>query len=191
MTAATLLREARRSANLRQDALAAISGVPQTSISKIERGHRDPTTETIDKLLACTGSQLIRVPTTRPTLGTIAHDIASELAHGREDRAYRGFLIANDSLSAEHGFVRLALAWNEPAATGDERYDAILAALAEHYLAEEDLPLPAWIDREGRSLAEQWFVDDSPYARQHDRDQTPAAFLRHGVVLAATELASV
>jgi hypothetical protein len=49
----------------------------------------------------------------------------------------------------------------------------------------------AWVHDPSRVLAKPWFVDDVPTLYATVKAQTPKAFARHGVFLAASELASV
>jgi transcriptional regulator with XRE-family HTH domain len=57
-TAASLLRLARMKAGLSQAALAARAGVPPTMISAYERDRRQPTLETLMRLLKAAGFEL-------------------------------------------------------------------------------------------------------------------------------------
>ena len=58
MTAARMLRYARRRAGLTQRALADKAGVPQPSIARIERGLTVPRLDTFQRLLGATGHEL-------------------------------------------------------------------------------------------------------------------------------------
>lgn len=58
MDAATLLRSARVRRGLSQAQVARRAGTSQPVISAYERGHRDPTTETLRRLVAATGERL-------------------------------------------------------------------------------------------------------------------------------------
>lgn len=53
--AATALREARHRAGLTQRELAALAGTPQSAIARIERGVTDPSSRTLQHLLAAAG----------------------------------------------------------------------------------------------------------------------------------------
>lgn len=67
MGAGTLLREARRAAGLSQRELARRTGVPQPTLSRIERGRASPRFDTLDRLLRECGKALEVVE--RPGLG--------------------------------------------------------------------------------------------------------------------------
>ena len=55
---AALLRDARGRAGLTQRQVAARAGVPQSTVSTYERGHREPTLPTLDRLLRASGFQV-------------------------------------------------------------------------------------------------------------------------------------
>lgn len=189
MSAAVLLA-ARRSRGLSQRALAARAGEHQPTISALENGDHDPGLTHLTRLLAATGHRLVALPTTARPVYEAAADIAAALRRGDESAAYREFIQLSDDLAREPGALRAALTALEPVPV-DVRYDALLAAVVEHYLAAARLPVPAWAHEPGRVLAEPWFVDDLPALRKKTAADTPKAFARHNVFLAASELASV
>ena len=78
------------------------------------------------------------------------------------------------------------LVQQEPPATGDERWDTLFAALAEHLNAEHDLAPPGWAD--GRVLRKPWFPARLKVQRTDALVQAPAAFRKHGVYLSARDL---
>lgn len=62
MSAAPLLRHARKKAGLTQRELAERSGLAQPAIAKIERGHTSPRIVTLERLLRACGSRLTIMP---------------------------------------------------------------------------------------------------------------------------------
>ncbi len=74
----------------------------------------------------------------------------------------------------------------EPTPTGDGRWDALLAALAEHLAAQHDLAPPDWA--ESRVLARPWFPAELAIQRAEALVWAPAAFRKHGVYLSARDL---
>lgn len=74
----------------------------------------------------------------------------------------------------------------EPAAVGDERWDVLLAALAEYLCAQHDLAPPAWA--ESRVLRRAWFPAELAVQRVDALVRAPAAFRKHGVYLSAHDL---
>jgi hypothetical protein len=79
-----------------------------------------------------------------------------------------------------------ALLTDEPAPVGDERWDALLGALAEHLAAKHDLAPPAWAEL--RVLGRPWFPAELPTQRADALVHAPAAFRKHGVYLSAADL---
>jgi hypothetical protein len=82
---------------------------------------------------------------------------------------------------------RLRLLDDEPARTGDERWDVLLAAVADHLASCDGGSEPSWA--EDRSLGQWWFPDDTPFARADALVRAPAAFRRRGVFIAEHDLA--
>ena len=81
---------------------------------------------------------------------------------------------------------RCGLLDEEPSATGSERWDVFLAALAEHLAARDRRGAPAWT--EVRSLRRLWFPYNTRAARVDALVNAPAAFRRRGIYVAAQEL---
>ena len=77
---------------------------------------------------------------------------------------------------------------DEPEPVGDERWDALLAALAEHLNAQRDLAPPAWAD--GRVLRRAWFPAELAIQRADALMWAPASFRKHGVYLSIKDLAA-
>jgi hypothetical protein len=75
---------------------------------------------------------------------------------------------------------------DEPAPVGDERWDALLAALAEHLRAQHDLAPPAWA--EPRVLRRAWFPAQLAIQRADALVRAPAAFRKHGIYLSTHDL---
>jgi hypothetical protein len=86
----------------------------------------------------------------------------------------------------EPGDAQPSLLRDEPSLIGDERWDTLLAALAEHLAAKHDLAPPAWADL--RVLRRQWFPAELRVQRADALDRAPAAFRKHGVYLSAADL---
>jgi hypothetical protein len=86
----------------------------------------------------------------------------------------------------ESGEVQLSLLRDEPIPVGDDRWDALLAALAEHLAAQHDVAPPDWA--ESRVLRRPWFPAELEIQRADALVRAPAAFRKHGVYLAAHDL---
>jgi hypothetical protein len=82
--------------------------------------------------------------------------------------------------------VQLSLLKDEPTPVGDDRWDALLAALAEHLAAQHDVAPPDWTD--SRVLRHPWFPAELEIQRADALVWAPAAFRKHGVYLSAHDL---
>lgn len=83
----------------------------------------------------------------------------------------------------ESGPAALALTSSEPSTTGDARYDALLAAIAEHLAGRYGLPGPLWSCTVGRFLEVPWWISPLPSGRAQAMVWTPASFRRRGIFL--------
>lgn len=83
----------------------------------------------------------------------------------------------------EAGVAALPLTTTEPPSTGHLRYDALLAAAAEHLTARYGLPGPLWTTAAERFLTRAWWISALPSARTHAIVWTPAAFRRRAIYL--------
>lgn len=81
------------------------------------------------------------------------------------------------------GGASLRLIETEPALTGDARFDALLAAAAEHVAARYGRPGPLWSVAVDRFLPAGWWVSDLPSVRAFALLGAPAAFRRRGIYL--------
>jgi hypothetical protein len=86
----------------------------------------------------------------------------------------------------ESAEVQVGLVRDEPPAIGDERWDALLAAISEHLLAQHDLAPPDWTA--SRVLRRPWFPAQLAVHRVDALVWAPASFRKHGVYLSAHDL---
>ena len=108
------------------------------------------------------------------------------LSRGDESRRWRLLAEFLEEYRWEPANSRPALLWEEPASTGDEHWDVLLAGLAEHLAARDGRAAPPWV--EGRSLQRFWFPFNTAAARVDAVVHAPAAFRRRGVFIAPQEL---
>ena len=83
----------------------------------------------------------------------------------------------------ESGPAALPLTRDEPPLTGNPRYDALLAAIAEHITARYGRPGPLWSISTDRFLSTPWWISNLPSARTYAAVWTPASFHRRGIYL--------
>ncbi|HEU5429691.1 MAG TPA: hypothetical protein VFU74_22610 [Actinocrinis sp.] len=113
-------------------------------------------------------------------------DLADWLAGCSEQERWRLVAEFLEEYRHEPPGIRLALLESEPAGTGDERWDVLLGALAEHLAALADQASPQWAGR--RKLRSFWFPFNTRAARADALVNAPAAFRRRGVFVAPQEL---
>jgi hypothetical protein len=114
-------------------------------------------------------------------------ELASKLA-GTADDKLRWKLVWEflEEYRWEPPGVQPSLLEEEPSPVGDERWDALLAALAEHLAAQHDLAPPEWAEL--RVLRRPWFPAELKVQRAEALVWAPAAFRKHGVYLSAADL---
>jgi hypothetical protein len=83
---------------------------------------------------------------------------------------------------------RARLLTDRPPPTGDVRYDALLAALAEHLAYHDGLAIPQWAQEADRFLDQWWFPVSLPSVRAEALVRSPAAFRRRGIFIGSGAL---
>lgn len=96
MDAASTLRDARRRAGLSQPQLAARAGTSQATVSAYENGRKQPSVETLARLLAAAGAQL----TVEHGVPARARPSATDLR--RTARTLADVLLLAEALPARH-----------------------------------------------------------------------------------------
>lgn len=92
-----------------------------------------------------------------------------------------------EEYSWEPSEIQIGLLIDEPSSVGDVRWDALLAALSEHFSAEHDLAPPEWTEH--RVLKRAWFPAELAILRMDALVWAPAAFQKHGVFVSINDLA--
>jgi predicted nucleotidyltransferase/DNA-binding XRE family transcriptional regulator len=121
VTAAALLRQARKGAGLSQQELAARAGVTQSVISAYESGHRQPAVPTLAALVDAAGYELVMGLRRRPRRMS---KLSGPL--GRRVRRHRQDLVA---AAAAHGVRNLRVFGS--VARGQDRPDSDVDLLAD------------------------------------------------------------
>lgn len=127
--------------------------------------------------LSCTAASCARV---------VAHELHPD--GGGESQVWIHLLNLLDNLVIAQAHQLPLLTHEVPQVVDDRRFDAYIAALVEHVCAQRRAPIPAWTSDQARFCLPwkpapwQWGDNDEPLY------QTPAAFLRHGVLLHPREL---
>jgi transcriptional regulator with XRE-family HTH domain len=184
-----LIRGARHAAGLTQHELAERAHTAQPAVAAYESGTRTPNIATLERLLhACDHEVdvLVRPQTRRgaAALAELAPTIADELREDRENDAVRLLFGFADDFRGSPRPGRIALIRDEPPPTGDPRFDAALAGVAELFAAEGAIPVPPWVDGPTRFVEPWWFLASRPAFHAYTLAHTPAVFARHGVFMA-------
>lgn len=118
-------------------------------------------------------------------------DLAVLLSAAPEER--RWLLLAEflTEYSFEDPSTRVALLRSEPRRTGDQRWDALLGALAEHLAFHDDAQIPGWVEDSERFLDRFWFPTNTAAARADAIVHAPASFRRRGVFIERRSLQRV
>ena len=190
------LRATRERLGLTQGRVAELLGTSQANVSAYETGRLDPGRAVTSRIAAFTAlpDDTVYRKLWPPTMASTALQIREDICQGAsESDTLRVIIQASDdfprlTLPEERAFFLI-----EPGATGDVRYDALLAGLAVHVCREAGLEsTPAWTRAPGRMLNEMWWFD-SPAPSLHAlglRDAVPAMRAR-GVMFSRRNLESV
>jgi transcriptional regulator with XRE-family HTH domain len=186
------LRAERRAQGMTLAALARAIGTSPQTVSAYERGERRASRATVDLLVAAVGAGADS-PIYRYGLVTIpaaAAAIRAGLRHSwctgdllrivRELRSNAKHLTSTED--------RL-LFYAEPSTTGDRRWDALLAGVAELDALRDGKPVPSWA--RGHELPHLWFVGSQPSTYAHALVHTPSSLAVRGIVLDGASLESV
>jgi transcriptional regulator with XRE-family HTH domain len=185
----TLLRAARRDAGITQVELATRAGTTQSAVASYESGAKRPNLATLSRLLdGCEHDvEVLTRPRVRrgaASLAELSPTISEDLLDDRETDALRLLFGFADDFRGSPRPGRIALIADEPPPTGDARFDAALAGVAEFFAAEAGIAAPVWVNGPGRFLEPWWFVASRPAFDAYTLANTPALFARHGVFMA-------
>ncbi|MGQ0778803.1 MAG: helix-turn-helix domain-containing protein [Pseudonocardiales bacterium] len=188
------LRDARVGAGLRQGEVAARAGVDQSMVSRYERGLREPSWPTFLRLLdAATAAAEVRVEALPGSSDDLTIAVLATLLGAIEDERRRRRLVLE--FVSRYGVtdrgVRVGLLIRRPEPTGDARWDALLAGLAEHLAFHDAVDAPGWCVEEGRFLDTPWYWVDLPSVRRRALLGTPSALRRRNVWVDRVDLERV
>jgi transcriptional regulator with XRE-family HTH domain len=186
-TAASLVAEARRAAGLSRRALAARTGVPTSTVSRIESGHMDPTVTMLHRVIAAAGRRLDISATTATEQRSIADlsDAWSESPAGpRIDwTRIRGLL---DWLYGDRERTAQAIEL-PPTRSGLPMLDSLLAGIAEKSADDAGLERPRWAMKVP-ALSVPWLPPGTPRMIAAARRATPRQLAVRNIWLAELDL---
>jgi transcriptional regulator with XRE-family HTH domain len=189
MEISMLVRGARQAAGITQLDLAARAGTAQPAVAAYEAGVRTPTLSTLTRLLgACDHDvELVAHPRVRrgaASLAELSQTIRDDLQRDREGDAVRLLYGFADDFRGSSRPGQISLLRDEPQGTGDARFDAALAGIAELFAAEGAIPAPGWVNGADRFVEPWWFIASRPAFHAYTLANTPAVLARHGVFVA-------
>jgi len=127
------------------------------------------------------------VQSARPNITQVGAEIARCLSSRDEPSALRLALRFVEQFEREGGDCSRLLD-DRPDPTGDVRFDALLAAVAEYSCARAELPPPAWVDEEERFLSVWWFPSGLTSLHADAIAHSPISFARRGIFIASGAL---
>jgi len=190
-TAPGLLRSARLASGLTQAQLAQLARTSQSAIAAYEAGDRQPTVPVLARMLAAAGYRIVLDIEPDQSCYRLA-DLAVDLRGVRPGDTERKLRFVFEFLraAADDGHPVFRLVVSRPEPTGDERFDALLAAIAEDLSVKANVAPPSWALDEQRFLDHAWWVSDLPSGRAQALVHAPASYRRRGVMLDRRDLQS-
>ena len=188
---ADLLITARRQSGLTQAQMAKIAKTTQSAIAAYEAGRREPTVPVLQRMLEATGHNLViafEADENIYRIADLARDICETPSKNSQRRLRLVFEFLRDVNESQQLSLRFAV---EPMATGDRRFDALLAAITEDSCVSGGVAPPSWVFANKRFLDEAWWVSDLKSARVKALVNTPASFRRRGVMIDRRDLVAV
>ena len=185
----SILRRTRASAGRSQATVAAAAGVGQPMISVYEHQGREPTWTTFRRLIRAAGAVAeLRVDPLPPAALTLA-DLADHLATAEDDSRRRRLVLDFIGRYIQTPpDSRRSLLSEEPNATHDGRWDALLGALAEHLAFHDDIDPPQWCAKPIRFLDAAWYWVDLPSVRRRAVLTAPTSFRRRHIWIDRADL---
>jgi transcriptional regulator with XRE-family HTH domain len=189
------IRASRQARGLTQAGLARAAGVPQSSISELESGKRQPSLPLLAHILesAQGPTELQIVAVARHDAAHTAERVARALSSegSGEDAALRAVIDLRDALARADVDGLEASTREPPRLVGDRRFDAFIAGVVEEAYGERRLEPPGWTQERARFTRPFWHLSGLADLHWWEFSTAPGALLRHGVVAAEAELRSV
>lgn len=186
------LRDRRRRADLTLEQVARAAGTAASNVSAYERGSKPARPQTIERLVAVIDAGR-ESPVHREELATFPAAAATIRRGLRSGWTTADLLRVLRELRSNARRLRSeadrAAFFSRPATTGDQRWDAMLAANAEDLCLRAGRPAPSW--SAGHALPTFWFVGSSPGLRAYAFARTPISMQVRGVIVDPADLEAV
>ncbi len=115
------------------------------------------------------------------SVGETAEEISSCLAKGDTNSAIRLSFRFLERYGKSDPETRGRITAGQPAPTGSQRFDALLAGIVEYACASHGVVAPAWVNDEGLFLGEFWFVSGVESLHADALVHSPISLARRGV----------
>lgn len=193
MITAELVRKARAETGLSVRALAAAAGVAASTVHRIEKSELEPTVDTLRCILEAAGMRLRVEPELdyAASLVGLARSIRDDIA--RDDRTWpvrKAAELVTRFRRADPG-TRHRMITAEPPSTGDQRWDAFVAAVAEWLAVQHEVEVPDWAYNRNRYLRRGWWITPMASMRAWEYAGSPASFKNRGVYIHRESLVNV
>jgi hypothetical protein len=119
----------------------------------------------------------------RASIRDIAREIGDSLRRGDDAEARRLAFRFVETYDGADSDERERIVADEPAATGDSRFDSLVAAIVEYSCARHLVPAPAWVEGSDRFLERWWFVSEMPTLHANAIAHSPISFARRGLFI--------
>ncbi|MEU6247431.1 helix-turn-helix domain-containing protein [Glycomyces sp. NPDC047010] len=191
------LRAERLRRRLSQADLASRIGTTQSAVARLESGDADPRLSTLERYAGAVGAAVAVETAAGPSLDATAVAVRRSLSGGDPNDALRHVIqFLDDARGADAAAVRRSMR-TEPDTTGDRRWDALLAGVAEYASRRARIPVPGWATAPGRFLKRFWLVIEdllgrpAPGLAAMSFADSPPELANRGVFLDRSSLESV
>ncbi len=194
MSPSELVRRIRRESGLSLRALARAAGVATSTVHRIERGDINPTLDVLDRVAQAAGMGLIVEPRLdhAASLIGLARSILDDLVRPGSPAGpvrMEAELAHRFATADAEGRRRMLSA--TPPSTGDQRWDAFVAALAEWLAVRAGVATPRWVHDADRYLPGGWWVSALPSMHAWEYAGSPVSFQSRGVYIHRDSLVNV
>lgn len=194
MTESWDLRKIRTSEGLTLASVARAAGTSTPNLSAYETGRKRPNAATLHRIKTAVAagadspihrSALLTFPA---CAASIRRDVRSGTASTGDTLRYVRETINNAAFVVGNRPDRAAF-FAEPSTTGDPRWDALLAGVADHLATKHHIDPPRWTS--DRYVTPFWFVGTTPALHAYAYAHSPAPLAYRGVFIDPADLESV
>jgi len=186
MSIANSLSETRQQSGISRKELARRSGVPTSTVSRVEEGLMDPTFTMTQRLFGALGCDvhLAIQPMSKSALANLA-DAFIDQPWGTEIDfvRVRSFI---DYISSHPESASSAIA-QPPARSGDSLMDCMLAAIAEKIADDNEITRPNWCEAVP-ALGKVWRSPGTPAMNKRNDQRVPPQFRARKIFLSEISL---